>query len=105
MGLGCTLSPFEARMHVELTPEGMVVRPGSDLTSLEETHVQDAVRAFAPLPAVTVDLTRVGDLPDASLVALARGLVAAGAATVQLRGGNQHQARLLRYCLGSTGQA
>jgi hypothetical protein len=99
MGLGCTLSPFEARMHVELTPEGIVVRPGSDLTSLEETHVQDAVRAFAPLPAVTVDL------PDASLVALARGLVAAGAATVQLRGGNQHQARLLRYCLGSTGQA
>jgi hypothetical protein len=92
-------------MHVELTSEGMVVRPGSGLTSSEETHLQVAIRALTPLPAVMVDLTRAGDLPDASLVALARLLVAAGAVRVRLRGASQHQARLLRYCLGGTGQA
>jgi hypothetical protein len=92
-------------MRVELTPEGMVVRPENDLTSSEETHLQAAVRAFAPLPMVTVDLTRFGDLPDASLVALARALVAAGAVRVQLRGASQHQIRLLHYCLSRTGQA
>jgi hypothetical protein len=92
-------------MEVELTPKGMVVRPGYDLTSSEKARLQEAVRAFAPVPQVTLDLTRIGDLQDTSLVSLAKVLVAAGAATVQLRGASQHQARLLRYCLGQTGQA
>jgi hypothetical protein len=92
-------------MRVELTPEEMVVRPEGDLTSSEETQLRAAVRAVTTLRKVTVDLTRTGGLTDASLVALASALVAAGAVTVHLRGASQHQIRLLQYCLSRTGQA
>ncbi len=86
-------------MQVQFTPGLLVMEMGTRFGTHEAERLQESVEAFAPVPKLVLDFTRVREFHDAALLALADALAARKAASTEvvLRGLTRHQARVLEY--------
>jgi hypothetical protein len=90
-------------MQIHAAPGKLTIHFGPRFDAPDAARAADALSAFRPLSALTLDFTDVREFHDAALAPLAAALGAAGGAggaggaDVILRGLTRHQTRMLSY--------
>src|SRR5512146_780187 len=89
--------PGGVKMHVEASRGALLMRFGRRFAGREAEHLQEAIRAFAPIAELTLDFSEVRDFEDAAVVPLARALGTLSHVKVRIHGLTMHQWRMLGY--------